>query len=162
MQWLVFEKGDDTMATLTKSITIDAPVEKVFAYMDDPIRTPEFWPSMIDVRNVKQPAGGNKTFEWTYKMAGMKLDGTTEVVERVPNERLVTSGKGGIESKFTWTFLPEHGGTRLMVHVEYSVPIPVLGKLAESIIIKQNEREADTMLANLKTLMEVSEPVHNG
>jgi hypothetical protein len=41
------------------------------------------------------------------------------------------------------------------VQVEYTVPIPLLGKLAEAFIIKQNEHEADVMLANLKARMEV-------
>ncbi len=122
----------------------------------------KFWPSMVDVRNVKQLGGGFRTYDWTYKMAGMKLDGSSEVTEYVPNERLVTTGKSGIENKFTWTFAPENSGTRLTVYVEYTVPVPVLGKLAESIIIKQNDREADTLLANLKKLLEVTEPVKNG
>jgi len=32
--------------------------------------------------------------------------------------------------------------------------VPLLGKLAESLIVKQNEQEADALLANLKSLME--------
>jgi len=44
---------------------------------------------------------------------------------------------------------------------EYTVPILVLGKLAESIILKQNEREADTLLANLKAILETSQTGRN-
>jgi len=39
--------------------------------------------------------------------------------------------------------------------VEYTVPILVLGKLAEAIIVKINDREGELILANLKARMEV-------
>ncbi len=110
---------------------------------------------------MKQLGGGLKTYDWTYKMAGLKLDGSTEVTEYILNEQLATVGKGGIESKFHWTFVPENNGTRLIVMAEYTVPIPVLGKLAESIILKQNEREADTLLANLKSILEANQTGRN-
>ena len=38
--------------------------------------------------------------------------------------------------------------------IEYTVPVPVLGKLAEAVIVKMNEREGDLVLANLKARME--------
>jgi hypothetical protein len=53
------------------------------------------------------------------------------------------------------TFRPEAGGTKVTFEVEYTVPIPVLGKLAEAIIVKMNDREGELILANLKARMEV-------
>jgi hypothetical protein len=38
--------------------------------------------------------------------------------------------------------------------VEYAVPVLVLAKLAERMIIKQNDHEAEVILANLKARME--------
>jgi hypothetical protein len=67
---------------------------------------------------------------------------------------MVWRTEGSIESKSTWEFQPEDGGTKLEVLVEYIVPIPVIGKLAERLIVKQNEREAETLLVNLKAVME--------
>jgi hypothetical protein len=37
---------------------------------------------------------------------------------------------------------------------EYTMPIPLLGKMAEAIAVKANEREIELMLANLKDMME--------
>jgi hypothetical protein len=48
----------------------------------------------------------------------------------------------------------EEGGTKPALEVEHSIPVPLLGNLAEAVIIKQNDREMDTMLANLKARME--------
>ena len=66
----------------------------------------------------------------------------------------MTKSTKGIESHFVWTYEPENGGTRLTVDIEYKVPVPLLGKLAESFILKQNDQEGDALLANLKARME--------
>ncbi len=147
------------MAKVHKTITIKAPVEKVFAFMNDPHNLPVIWPSMVEVKNVSpMPTGGYK-FEWVYKMAGMRIDGASETTEYIPNQRIATRSTKGIESHFSWVFEPVAKGTLLSVDIEYSVPVPVLGKLAESIIVKQNEREADVLLENLKKRMEIEAPI---
>jgi len=38
--------------------------------------------------------------------------------------------------------------------VEYTIPVPVLGKLGERMVLRQNEREADQAMANIKAKME--------
>ncbi len=148
-------KDVNTMATIKKTITINAPAEKVFAYMTDPTNLPEIWPSLVEVKDVKQlPEGVGSGYRWVYKMAGMRFEGTTEVTEYVPNQRIVVRDKGGIETTRTTTFQPEDGGTRLTAEAEYTIPVPVLGKLAEAFVLKLNEHEAETLLANLKARME--------
>lgn len=147
------------MATIKDSIVINAPIEKVFAYATDPKNTPEFWPSMVETRNIKEVDGVAKTYDWTYKMGGMRFDGSTEVTEYIPNRRLKTVSRGGIESTLIWEFSPVQGGTRMDAFVDYKVPVPVLGRLAEGLIHKQNERESATIMANLKSLMETPETV---
>jgi len=88
-------------------------------------------------------------------MAGIHLEGTTEGVESIANQRIVSKTKGGVESTQTWMFQPEGDETKVTFEVEYTVPIPVLGKLAEAIIVKMNEHEGEVILANLKTRMEL-------
>ena len=87
-------------------------------------------------------------------MAGMHFKGASEIVEFIPNQRVVTKSKKGIESGFTWTYEPEDEGTKLTMEAEYIIPVPLLGKLAEAFILKQNEHESDVLLANLKARME--------
>jgi len=149
------KKEVKTMTKTVKSITIKAPVEKVFNYISEPTNLPEIWPSLVEVKDVqKLPSGGTRN-RWVYKMAGILLEGTSEETEYVPNQRLVSKTKGGAESTQTWMFQPEAGGTKVTFEVEYTVPIPVLGKLAEAIIVKMNEHEGELILANLKARMEV-------
>ena len=59
-----------------------------------------------------------------------------------------------MKSTQTWTFQPEANGTKVTFEVEYTVPVPVLGKLAEAVIVKMNKHEGDLLLANLKAQME--------
>jgi uncharacterized membrane protein len=150
----LFQKGGESMAKLEKSVTIKAPVEKVFDYMHNPKNLPEIWPSMIEVRDIQPSPVGGYNFSWTYKMAGMRFEGASETTESIANQRTVTESKKGIPSKFIWTYKPEAGGTKLTVQVEYTVPVPLLGKLAEAFIIKQNQNEMDVLLANLIAKME--------
>ena len=142
------------MAKLQKSITINAPVEKVFAYLHDPKNLPEIWPSMVEIKDVQPANTGGYNFGWVYKMAGMRFDGASETTEEIPNQRTVTKSTKGIESHFVWNYKPENGGTKVTVDIEYKVPVPLLGKLAESFILKQNDQEGDTLLSNLKARME--------
>jgi len=66
------------MAKTVKSITIKAPVEKVFDYLSEPTSLPEIWPSLVEIKDVqKLPSGGNRN-RWVYKMAGIRLEGTSE------------------------------------------------------------------------------------
>ena len=142
------------MIGASKTVTINAPVEKVFAFMENPANLPEIWPSMIDVSNIKEPPDKKYTYDWTYKMAGVKFKGAAETLEYMPNKRIVVKTTKGIESEFKWDYKPEGDSTKLTVEVEYNVPIPLVGKLAESLIVRQNEREAEILLDNLKMRME--------
>ena len=63
----------------------------------------------------------------------------------------------GIPSTFLWTYSGTNGSvTRLSLTVEYAMPTPVIGKIAEVLAAKINERDLDNMLANLKDVMEHS------
>jgi uncharacterized protein YndB with AHSA1/START domain len=142
------------MANVERSVVIHASVEKVFGYAADPSHLPDFWPSMQEVKDVQPLANGGHRFRWVYQMAGMRFEGTSDDVEYLPNQQLIQKGKGGIESTITWTFLPETGDTRVTFLAEYVVPVPLLGRLAEAVIVKVNEHETETLLANLKATME--------
>lgn len=142
------------MTKIAKHIDIDAPVEKVFNFMSDPENLLEIWPSMVSVENVKKLPEGGVTYDWTYKMAGIKFNGSSVTTEIIENERSVVTNKKGIPSTFVWLYQPHDGGMALDVEIEYKVPTPVLGKLAEKAIVKINDNEAETLLANLKVVME--------
>ncbi len=143
------------MAKLQKSGLIKPPVEKVFEYIVDPNNLPEIWPSLLEVKDVQRaPSGDISSYKWTYKMAGIRFEGTTEITEIIQNQRIVIKDRGGIEGTRTTSFLQENEGTRVTVDADYTIPVALLGRLAEPFIVKQNEQEVDTILLNLKVRME--------
>ena len=142
------------MVELKKHIEINAPVEKVFGFLEEPNNFVEIWPSMQEVRNVEEQPEGGQTFDWTYKMAGIKFQGSSKTLEYVENEHSVVVNEEGIPSKLTWDYQPSGEGTALDLRIEYEIPVPVLGKLAEKVVVKMNDNEADTLLSNLKAVME--------
>lgn len=141
------------MAKVERSIIINAPMEKVFSYVADPANQLEYIPGITDIRDITGEGVG-KRYGWTYKAMGISLKGESEVIEYTPNERYVDKSSGGIVSTWTWTFKSEAGGTRLNVVIEYTVPIPVLGKVGELLAVRQSEREADYATATLKDILE--------
>ena len=143
------------MQRVRKNIEIAAPIARVYEYVADSKNLPDFWPSMVEVRNVTRLPNGGFAFEYVYKMAGVHFTGKSECIVVKPNERLEYKNIGGIPSTVRWIFEPK-GTTHVKVffEVDYEVPIPVLGKLAEAAIIRINEHESELLLANLKTEME--------
>lgn len=141
------------MATIRKSIAIRAPVDRVFDYVADPRNLPEIWPSLVEVRNVESHPTGN-SFDWDYKLLGMRIHGHSDPVELVRNARQVTRSVTGIPNTFRWMYGCRGEDTEVTLEVDYEVP--VLGRLGAGIVGRVNEREAQTMLANLKRKMEAS------
>jgi uncharacterized membrane protein len=142
------------MQKLEKSAFINAPVEEVFDYWKNPVNQPEVWPSLVEVKDVQEIGRGRYKWKWVYKLAGMRFEGQSEVVEFIPNQKIAEKSSGGIDSTFTWEFIPENNGTRLNMSVEYNIPMPLLGKVAESFVTKQSANEADVVFANMKARLE--------
>ena len=140
------------MAKVERNITINAPVEKVFSYITDPNNQLEWLPSVTDIRDITGQGKGQK-FGFTYKMMGITFKGESEAMEVIPNERIVEKSSGDIVSTWTWTFKSEVGGTNINLVVEFNIPVPVLGKFAERMVINQSEREADHATANLRDIL---------
>ena len=140
------------MATIKSSITINAPLEKVFEYTK-PENLPEIWPSLVEVKNVKELPSGGYSWDFVYKMAGVKFNGSSKHVEYVENDHTVAQSTG-IDSTITWSYEAMAGGTRMTSLTEYKIPVPLLGKVAEAFIVKINENESETTLANVKARLE--------
>jgi uncharacterized membrane protein len=149
------------MISISEDIVIDAPVERVYEYMDDPHNHEEVTPSITDVRNVEHLENDGKRLEHTYKMAGVGVDGELEEVEHVENEVMRFEMRGELEGEIELTFeeVEEDGDTRtrLTYTAEYDVPTKVLEKLVEPFVRRYNERELRTTLENVKARLELDD-----
>ena len=152
-QGVCFYRLSNEMASWKNSIIIHASPDRVFAYVDDPMKLVEWIPGLMAVDDVIGSGAGQQQ-EFTAKMAGIRLHGQSVVVEHVPNKCAVHQLVGMVHATFGYFVEPHDEGTRLTLEVEYSVPIPVLGKLAEHLVIKRNARELELALVNVKETLE--------
>mgnify|MGYP001825925249 FL=1 len=110
------------METIEHSITINAPTEKVFEYIDNPLNDPEWMIGMMEVTEVEGLPGVGRHFHWTFKMVGIPLKGQSTTIEHVPNRRTVTESQGGVSSTWAADVEPEGNGTKLTMKVDYTIP----------------------------------------
>lgn len=141
------------MKTIEKEIRIDAPPSTVYRFIDRTANAPDWIPSMTAVWNV-QGSGPGKTYEWSYRMAGVKLEGKSEVTEARPPTHYQTRSQGGVVSVWDYDIRADGDGARLRLRVQYEIPVPVLGKLGERLLLRRNEREAQLAMENIKELVE--------
>ncbi|MGB5813202.1 MAG: SRPBCC family protein [Polyangiales bacterium] len=142
------------MHTLHKSVLIQAPATQVFEYIDDPLTNPEWVVGLTEVTDTSGTGKGRR-HRWKYKMVGIPFSGETVVTEHEPGKRLVLAAKGaGGESNWTFVLEEGEGETTLDVTVDYTIPVPVLGKFAEKFILKRNEREFELGLENIRERLE--------
>jgi uncharacterized protein YndB with AHSA1/START domain len=142
------------MATLTRSITIDAPVDAVFDFASD---IGQLWHSkdvaLKDV-DIKPDGVGTSARIWSHAL-GFHLEGGLEYTEVVPGQRIVAQVHFFAE-KPTWTFTfePAGDGTKVTAEGEWTVRMPVVGRPIEAMMVKEHEPFLDEMLANLKAGVE--------
>jgi carbon monoxide dehydrogenase subunit G len=139
------------MIEVSKSVEIDAPVETVFAFMDDPENHVTVTPSLAEVRNVDPLDNGGKRLDHTFRMAGVSLDGELVETTHAENERMVFEMRGQLAGELELVFESSDGGTRLTYTGRYELPGRVLSAVAEPFVRRYNERELSTTLANVET-----------
>ena len=143
------------MAKINESVSIDAPLERVFEYMTHPENLPEIWPSMVETSNIQRSEDGSVSYDWLYKMAGVRFEGHAEGEVVEPHKKVVIRSESGIPNTFEWTYSGDDKHTDVEVSIEYSIPGKLLQKLAEPLVRRLNEHEARTFLQNLKARMEL-------
>ena len=145
------------MARLTESITIAAPVEKVFLRCDDPHAMPLYVPSVTSVSDVKRSDRRlGDTFRVTYGMLGTHFDEDFTYTEYERNKKIKASFDGAMKGTMGITLEPHGGSTKATLETEYEVSHGVLGKAANKLLFERvNEKNAARLLENLKIVCEL-------
>ena len=145
---------ETTAKKLEKTIMINVPAARIFAYLVEPTNLLEIWPSLIDVRDIIRLPNGGCRFRWVFKMIGTHLKGTCKTSEFIPDRKAVFKSRGGIESTISWMLQSEAGGTKVTFETDCSVPARLSDKVTATFIARGCQREADLILANLKDRLE--------
>ena len=144
------------MPKVDNEVIINAPVEKIFNYISQPSNLLQIWPSLVEIKNQKLLPNGGYNYQWTYKMSGIHLTGTGECIDLIPNVVLASKNTGAVESTVRFSFLYKGIQTKVTLSIEYQIPSTLLGRIAEIIILKMNDKEAELILDNLRIIFEKS------
>jgi carbon monoxide dehydrogenase subunit G len=154
--WVTERRSSVMTTTHQQSITVSAPVESVFAFVEKPERFYVALDSGMkilteDVRS-DQVDG---TFRWSVPLLRVFTErGHMRRVDYVKNERIVDESSSGWV--FTITTEPDSAGTRLTLKAEESSTIPFLDRVDAAVF--RVDRMLKRTLATLKERIEA--PTH--
>lgn len=147
------------MATLTRSVIIDAPVDTVFDVALDIRRLWNVKDVALSEVDIKPEGVGTSARLYSH-LLGFHLEGGLEYTEVVPGQRIVAQVHWFAEKPmWRFTFEPAEGGTKVTAEGEWNVKMPVVGKPIETMMVKEHEPFVEEMLANLKAEVEVKTAV---
>jgi uncharacterized protein YndB with AHSA1/START domain len=140
------------------TVTIDRPIEEVFAFLADGENDPKFSPRVLEIaKTTEGPPGVGTVYASTVKDAGVKTKREFKLTEFEPPRRirwaemsknLVTASEGGYD------LAPEGQGTRLTV---YNVlEGHGIGKLLQPLALRMARKTADDFGNSIKRAVEAS------
>jgi len=148
------------LAKIERSIVIEAPVEKVFAFVNDFDNFLKTQPPEMEMEVLSRDEGPNRVGHKTKvrtAVGDQVVESEVETTEFVENEKVVMKQKGGAMKKMimTDTFEPMHGGTKWTAIVEYELPYSLLGKLIDKLKFRKAlEKSSDYYVNKTKELIE--------
>jgi uncharacterized protein YndB with AHSA1/START domain len=145
------------MATLTRNVTIDAPVDTVFDVALDPRRLWNVKDVALTEVDIKPEGVGTSARMYSHVL-GFHIEGGLEYTEVVPGDRIVVQVHFFAE-KPTWrfTFEPADGGTKVTAQGEWIMKFPVVGRPVENMMVREHKPVVEAILASLKAGAETHE-----
>ena len=142
---------------MSRSITasdtrqIAAEREAVFAFLDDPHNHAAVTPGLTDIRDVERLENGGKRLTYTYRMAGIGIDGAIIQTVHEPPTRMCFELRGRLTGTIDLTFGPVDEGTILGYEATYSLPESLLTAAGAPVIRRFNARQLRTTLDAVAT-----------
>jgi carbon monoxide dehydrogenase subunit G len=146
-------KGKNYMIKVKNSITINAPIEEVFSFMNDPENSAKWQNGVDSIEYEDQEQTVGSQFTEVRKFLGREMKTTVEVTRLEENQVWAAKAiSGPIPFQVTVTFEPVGDGTKLTTSIE-AEPGGFF-KLAGGAVAKQLEKSMKEDSATLKTLLE--------
>jgi carbon monoxide dehydrogenase subunit G len=142
---------------IERTVLVDAPVEAVFDYLDDPMHVPDYGPGVDRVEVVRRTDDRvGDSFRTVYSVVGIDLP-VTFVASAYERPRVLASRmEGAMSGEFRWDFRErETGGTEVGVRIDYQLKGGPVGRAFDALVFERtNEKNAERMLENLKRRVE--------
>ncbi len=137
------------------SILIKADLKKVFKVAEQIDKFGDFIPQYKEVDILKNTEN-SMVLKRTARIAGKKMCWTSEATIRKDDAIIFEQINGILKGMHTeWRFYPVAEGTKIAISHDFSLKIPVVGKLGEKIIYNLFIKNiAQTILLNMKEKLE--------
>lgn len=141
--------ADDDPFAASDAVVVPAELGAVFAFLDDPENHAAITPGLTDVRDVEPLENGGKRLSYTYRMAGVEIDG--EIVQTVhdPPERHAFELRGRLAGTIDLRLTSVDGGTKVTYAATYGLPKNALTRVGAPVIRRFNERQLRAALENV-------------
>jgi uncharacterized membrane protein len=144
------------MSKIEKPIEIKATPEKVFNYIKDLEKQPD-WMASIKSHKItsERKEGVGITTHCVTEPAGRRMEYDSEVTEWEENRRLAWECRPPMKNKGSFTLEPIDDGTRVLFEMEYELPYWLLGIIIDKIKVRKEIQESISKdLENLKDILE--------
>ena len=132
------------------SVTINAPIEKVFDAVADPEIIAQISSGALVATKGKHDELGSYA-DWEY----LKLRSRTTVSEVNKPHKLVQEMTGAMSGKWTWSLEQEGQTVKVDFCIDYTVPGGILGKIANKLFLGRiNQKNGEKTMQGLKTYCE--------
>jgi hypothetical protein len=146
------------MSSLSIDVTakIENTPEAVMGYIANVRNRPLYLPSLKSVSDIKEaPGGPGTTWKWIWVSLGMEFEGIGRCLKHEPGRLYSFKTEGGIETTWTYTAKPDGEGTKLTIHVDYTVPERAKSKLPpDKVGEAMKNSEAGQVIQNLKIILD--------
>jgi len=124
------------------SITINAPIEKVFDTIVDPELTAQWSSGVSEVTNIKgNPWEKGSSTDVAYHVLGMKLTQHMVTSEIEKPRKVIYRMEGGLPGTSEFALEPQGQVTKVDTRIDYSVPGGILGKIANQVLLERMNRK---------------------
>ncbi len=142
------------MIKLDFSQRINAPVDRVFAYVTDWQTAAEWQDGVVESSQSPDSITRRGTMIKTIRLLmGQRLETTGEVTEFVPNKKFAfKTASGPVQFDLSQTFAASEGGTQLDTHVEMETG-GVL-QVSDGVVADNLKQQFDSQEKKLKEILE--------
>lgn len=106
---------------VSRTVTVDQPVERVFAYVSDFTTTTAWDPGTVRTVRTSGDGGVGTRYQNTSRFLGRTTELTYTVTDLVPDQRIQLRGENKtVVAEDTMTLVPVDGGTELTYRAEFT------------------------------------------
>jgi hypothetical protein len=130
------------MHSLDRTQEIEAPPEKVFAFFSDPANLARITPPWLSFRihgEVPRPLSEGSRIEYRIRWTVFRLRWVTRITRWRPTAEFQDVQEKGPYAAWVHThrFRPNGSGVIMDDHVEYALPLGILGKLVHALRVRR-------------------------